>query len=385
MSIRPYRPHAAPALAGLALMALMALLFLPACSESGTGAVEAPAGGSEPAAAPVAAAVAEPGAPAAAPVAGVAPTSVPAAQAAEAPLPVEQIPAVVARLDGRDITREDLLARAGEARGALADRGIQAPPPTRSFYRRVLDDLVGNALLYAELNAQGKAATPAEVDQQLAAVRGQFKTEAEFDQALAARGFDRERLKRELSESLTVQKWVRETVVPSITVTEAEAREFYAQNQARMIEPERVRARHVLVSVDPKATPDQKAEKRKRADELRARIAGGTDFAQVAKEASDDPNSAPRGGDLNWLARGQAPPAFEEAAFALEPGKLSDVIESRFGFHILEVQEKKAESPVAFEQAREQIEQVLKQRKLETSVREKLNQLGSKAKVEILI
>jgi peptidyl-prolyl cis-trans isomerase C len=375
MSIRPIRRRAVAVLVAASCASLLSF----ACGRNAADAEAAPAAAAPSALAPAAATE-----PAAAGAPG-APAAPGAAAAAEPVLAPEQIPAIVARIEGREVTREDLIARAQEARGALAERGVQAPPATRSFYRSVLDDLIGNALLYAELSAQGRAAAPADVDQQVAAVRAQFKTDAEFDQALAGRGFDRDRLRREVTESLTVQKWVRETVMPSIQVSEGEAKEFYDQNQARMVEPERLRARHLLVSVDPQATAEQKAEKRRRVDELRVRIAGGADFAQVAKEASDDPITGPRGGELEWLVRGRAVPAFEKAAFELPPGRLSEVVETRFGFHLIEVHEKKPETRIEFVQARERIEQLLKQRKLEQAVRSKLNDLGAKAKVEILI
>jgi peptidyl-prolyl cis-trans isomerase C len=295
------------------------------------------------------------------------------------------LPAVVARVDGKDVTREDLLSRAAEARGALAQRGVPPPPSTRSFYLQVLDDLIGNALLYRELEGQGLAAPAADVDAQLASVRARFATDAEFDAALAERRFDRDRLRRDIAESLTVQKWVAETVAPKLEVTEAEAREFYTLNEARMIEPERVRARHILVRVDPQGTLEQKQQQKAKTDALRTRIAGGEDFAKVATEASEDPGSGPRGGELGWVTRGQTVPAFEKVAFELEIGKLSDVVETRFGFHLIEVLEKKAEGRIAFEQARTRIEEMLRQRKLEQAVRAKLNELGAKAKIEILL
>ncbi len=324
-----------------------------------------------------------PGAPAAAPLPGSSPGAAP--QGAEPVLAAEQIPEIVARVDGKDVSKGDLLARAAEARGALAERGIEPPASTRTFFRSVLDDLIGNMLLYRELSAAGKAASEADVAGQLAAVRGQFPSEEAFDAALAQRGFDRARLQREISESLTVQKWVRETVVPSIVVSEAEAREFFVANAERMIDPESVRARHVLIGLPTNATPEARAGRRREAEEILGKLAGGADFAAVARESSDDTMTAPRGGELGWVARGQSVPAFEQAAFALEPGKLSGIVESRFGFHIVRIDEKKAQTPLAFEQARPRIEQVLKQRKLEAEVRAKLNELGAKAKVEILI
>lgn len=345
----------------------------PAAGDNGAAPAAATAA-PETAAAPVAATNGQDaGAPSAAP------------QAPEPVLADSEIPEIVARVEGEEITRADLLARAGEARGALAQRGVPPPPSTRTFYRKVLDDLIGNALVFRQQKAAGKEAPAADVAAQMAALRSQFESDADFDKALAERGFDRPRLEREIAESLTVQKWVAESILPTLQVTEAEAREFYTANQERMINPERVRARHILLTVDPEGTAEQKQAARTKLEELRAKLAGGADFATVARESSQDPGSAPRGGELGWIVRGQTVPAFEAAAFAAEVGKLSEVVETRFGFHLLEVQEKVAQSTVPFEQARPRIEELLKQRKMEQVVGEKLNELGSKAKVEILL
>ena len=374
-------------------LATAAVLLVVGCSKgtAGTGQAPAPQPGApaaEPAPAPSAPApaAATPAATAAAAPAGAPPAAAGApAQPLDQILPSDQIPDLVARVDGREFSKSDLLARATEVRSALAQRGVAPPQPTRRFYRSVLDDLIGNFLLHRELSAQGKAASQKEIDDQVAALRGQFASDQEFDGALAQRGFDRARLQRDVAESLTVNRWIADSVVPTIQVSEAEGRQFFAENQERMIRPEGVRARHILVSVAAGDGPEQKAAKRKKAEELRTRLAGGADFGAVAKESSDDPGSAPNGGELGWLHRGQTVPAFEAAAFNLEIGKLSEVVESRFGYHLIEVEEKRAEAKLGFDEVRPQIENMIRQQKIEQAVRARLDELGAKAKIEILI
>jgi peptidyl-prolyl cis-trans isomerase C len=368
---------------GAFLVALFGLGLGLGCSR---GEADATSPAATPAAATPAAAATTP-APAVPPqaAAAAAQPGAPTAPAADVPLAPEQIPAVVARIDGRDVTREDLLARAAEARGALAERGYPSPASTRAFYRKVLDDVIGNRLLFQDLVAQGQAAAAADVDKRLAEIRGQFASAEEFKQALAQRSFDEVRLRRDLEEGLTVQKWVQEKVIPAIAVSEAEVQKFYEDHGDQMQEPESVGASHLLVAVARDATAEQKAAGRKRAEELRARLVAGEDFAAVAREASQDPGSAPRGGDLGRVYRGQTVPEFESAAFALAPGALSDVVETPYGFHVIRVADKKPAGKLALVQVKERIEQSLKQRALEARVRETVQALGNKAKVEILI
>ncbi len=103
---------------------------------------------------------------------------------------------------------------------------------------------------------------------------------------------------------------------------------------------EQVRARHVLLLYPDGATPDQRDSVRALAEELRDRALAGDDFSALAETYSDDPGSAQRGGDLNWFSRGTMVPPFEEAAFGLEVGEVSDVVESEFGLHVIKLDDR---------------------------------------------
>ena len=148
-------------------------------------------------------------------------------------------------------------------------------------------------------------------------------------------------------------------VVALLADQAARVREFYDQHPERYKQPERVRARHVLLRVAPDATEEQVAELRKQADAARARVAGGEDFAVVAKELSEDPGSKEQGGDLGFFARGQMVPPFEEVAFSLEPGQLSEVVKTDFGFHVIRVEERKAAEERSFDDAAREIAEEL--------------------------
>src|SRR5881628_2229768 len=123
-------------------------------------------------------------------------------------------------------------------------------------------------------------------------------------------------------------------------VKDDDVAEYYALHKDdKFTEPEQVRARHILVKVAADAGPDAKAAARKKAEELLAKVKAGADFAALAKERSEDAGSAANGGDLGLFTRGRMTPAFEEAAFALQAGGVSDVVETPFGFHVIKVEE----------------------------------------------
>ena len=125
--------------------------------------------------------------------------------------------------------------------------------------------------------------------------------------------------------------------MPGIAVSEADARAYFDAHPDEFKMPERVHASHILVKVDPNASDASKAESRKKLEGIKARLDGGEDFAKLAEENSDCPSSA-KGGDLGFFTRGQMVAPFEEAAFALNPGDTSDVVETRFGFHLIKSQ-----------------------------------------------
>jgi len=140
-----------------------------------------------------------------------------------------------------------------------------------------------------------------------------------------------------------------------IAKDEPRLRKFYDDNPQRYHKSEQVHARHVLLRVPKDATPDQTAVIEKRMLDLRARLEQGEDFAVIASEASEDPGSKDRGGDLGFFGRGQMVPAFEAAAFGLEPGGLSPVVRTDFGFHVIRTEEKKPAEDTSYEQAQREI------------------------------
>jgi peptidyl-prolyl cis-trans isomerase D len=145
--------------------------------------------------------------------------------------------------------------------------------------------------------------------------------------------------------------------------TRADAiQDLYTKLGSRYNAPEQVRARHILLKVPKDATPEQVEAVRKRAEAVLARLRGGEDFAKVAKQVSEDPGSASRGGDLGFFRRGQMVKEFEEAAFALKPGQLSGLVRTPYGFHVIRVEERKAAVDRPLDQVRGEVAEELLRR-----------------------
>jgi peptidyl-prolyl cis-trans isomerase C len=304
----------------------------------------------------------------------------------EPALSPDKLPAVVAKVNGQEIKKEDLLKALQVAQMQLAQMGRlpQGAPPA-AFYREVLNNLVAQKLLQQEAKKQGITANDQEIDQQIANVKRQFPSEQDFQKALASQGITEASLRQEARDNIAFQKFLRNSVAKG-QVTEQEARAFYDQNQDKMQQPERVHVRHILVKVDEKAPAADKAKAREKAEGLLARVKGGEDFAKVAQEASDDKGSGARGGDLSWVARGQTVPPFENAAFSLKnPNDMTGIVETSFGYHFIQLLERKAASTVPFEQAKGQIQQMLQQQQTQKQMEAQVNALKAKGKVEVFL
>jgi peptidyl-prolyl cis-trans isomerase C len=377
---------------GLALLLSLSTACKPKAEESvmktdntATGQTAAPPSGT--------ASTATPGSPTAPgelpPLAG-APGAVPgqpgANPADNTPMATDKIPAVVAKVNGQAIKKEDLLKGGQVVQMRLAQMGRQVAP-SAAFYRQVLNELIAITLLQQDAKAQGVTPSDQEVQQMLAAQKSRFQNEAAYKQALQQAGITEETLRQQARDQLAVQKYVQTRIAGSINVPDQAARDFYAKNKDKMQMPERVHLRHILIQVPQNAPAADKEKAKQKAAGILKRLQAGEDFAKLAAETSDDAGSKTRGGDVGFLARGQnAPPTFEAAAFALQkPNDLSGVVESPLGYHIIQLVEKQPASTVPFEQVKDRIVAGLKEQEVQKMVAARAGQLRSKGKVEVFI
>jgi len=145
-----------------------------------------------------------------------------------------------------------------------------------------------------------------------------------------------------------------------VQVSDADVQQYYDANQARYMSPEQVRTRHILFQVPADATPEQQAEIRKKAEAVLAKARAGEDFATLAQQNSQD-STAAQGGDLGAVGRGQMVTPFEDAAFALQPGQISDIVETPFGLHVIKVDSRKEATTRTLDEVRPEIVTALTQ------------------------
>ena len=304
------------------------------------------------------------------------------AEPVAAPVPAV-LPEVVARVNGTEISGAELDQALA---AATARMGGAIPADQRGkVVRGLLDDLVARELLLQATKEKGIDVPEAELDARVEQLRGrggsggpirQLPESAEHDGGEAARADE---------GGLAVSKLVITEIAPDVSITPEQVSSYYAANPDEFTQPESIRASHILISVPEGAGAAEKTTARDRAAALREEALGGADFAALARENSDDEGSGAKGGDLGFFPRGSMVPPFEAAAFALGPGELSEVVESRFGYHVIRLTERRAAQPLPIEQVRGRLEQVLKQRQRQERVNSFVEARKAEGKIEILI
>ena len=163
-------------------------------------------------------------------------------------------------------------------------------------------------------------------------------------------------------------------------ISDADVLAYYNQHQAQYQVKEQVKVRHILIAVP--AGSDSKTEEaaKAKAQDLLKQIKGGGNFAELATKFSDDPGSKTQGGELGWLDRGKTVPEFDKAAFTLAPGQTSDVIKTQFGFHILQVEDKKTAHLRPLSEVKAEIVPVLEQQRAGAAMQTFASQLAADAK-----
>jgi peptidyl-prolyl cis-trans isomerase C len=252
------------------------------------------------------------------------------------------------------------------------------------FRKQVLDRLVDEELLFQEAKSRKRVAGKDAVEAEVEKARSQFPTPEAFKEALAQNKLTEAELRAVISRNMSIQAFLEQDVAKGVAVSDAEVHDFYAGNRDKFESPEQARARHILVAVDEKADDKTRQAARAKADDLLAQLKGGASFEELAKKSSDCP-SAPQGGDLGFFGHGQMVPEFDSAAFALKPGELSGVVATKFGYHIIKLEEQKAAGLVPEAEAAPQIREYLVAQKNGEAVDELLKKLRAKAKIEMFL
>jgi len=288
----------------------------------------------------------------------------------------------VAVVDGSSITKADFDREVSIVEQRLMNAGKPLIDSQLSKLKKeVLERLINRELLYQESQRTGIKVRQAEVNEKLEVMKRSFSAEADFESVLKEAHLSEVELKAQIERGLAIDEFITGKFVEKVTLSEDEVKAYYESNSESFKQQEQLRASHILIKVDPQEDKSKITSARMKIEKIQQKLRQGEDFAALAKEFSQCPSSS-NGGDLGYFAQGQMAKPFEDAAFALMPGEISDVVETTFGYHLIKVNDKTPETVMAFDDIKDGLKRYLTQQKVQKEVVLYVQKLKEQATVE---
>jgi peptidyl-prolyl cis-trans isomerase C len=300
--------------------------------------------------------------------------------------PVASMPtdpaAVIAVVDGEKITA----GAVNEEVSKMMNRFGNRMPPERLAQMRdqMVEQAKENLILRTLLTNQVKKENVTVTEEEIKTAVDQFKQSLPegmtMDDLMKQAGMSQEEFNKNITLDLSVNKLLTKVTESIPQPTDEQIKAFYDENKERFSEPETVNARHILISVEPTDDDAAKAAKKAKAEEIQKQLAGGADFAALATEKSDCPSKA-KGGDLGSFSRGQMVKPFEDAAFSQKVNEIGPVVETQFGYHIIQVTDHKQAGTNTLEEMKDRISKILLSQERQKAAQKYIEGLKEKATI----
>ncbi|MEI6563361.1 MAG: peptidylprolyl isomerase [bacterium] len=248
----------------------------------------------------------------------------------------------------------------------LGQKAEQIPPSQMDslmgrFRKQAAQGFIVRTLLSQEADKRKLIVSAKDVDAELAMIKTRLPEGKAMEDILKSEGMTMDQLRSNLTTKIRIDILLKSEVPTNGVVSDADVAKFYNEQKERFAQPETVEARHILIKVDPTDDAKAKADKKTKIDGIRKQLVEGGDFAKIAFENSDCP-SKERGGDLGAFPRGQMVPEFENAAFSQETNAIGPVVETQFGYHIIQVMNRHAAKTSSLDEVKSKLAEHLKQK-----------------------
>lgn len=284
----------------------------------------------------------------------------------------------VATVNGFIITPQDLDQETGLL---MAEMDVRNQPMSiqqaEGFRSQLIENLIERELLYQQAQQKNIKIRSVWVDRAVIELKRRLRRIGTMESYLEMSGLNDDQLRERIRKGLIVKRLLHREVLKRVKVSESQMQAFYQQNPRLFRREEQVRARHILIRTEGKASPED-ALLQIRAIQIKLRQ--GADFAVTALEYSECP-SKNRGGDLGYFTRDQMVSAFSEAAFALAPGEISDIITTRYGYHLIQLVDRRPPTQMDYKDVRKKIERTLRQLKEKNAAENYLSGLRARATI----
>jgi peptidyl-prolyl cis-trans isomerase C len=268
--------------------------------------------------------------------------------------------------------------RAAQQGRPLSDADLSA------VKKQILENLIEAEMLYQQSQKEGVKVNDQAINDQIETIKKRFPDEAAYKKALEGMEISEKEIRSQIQRGLAINQLLDTNVRQKITVTAEESNNFYKSNPNFFEQPEQVKASHILIKVAPDDEESKKIQARKKIETLQKKVRQGEDFGSLAKANSEGP-TAQRSGDLGYFSRGQMVKPFEDAAFALNVGEVSEIVETQFGYHLIKVTDKKPARTIPYKEVQPMVEQHLKNEKEKTEIQNYIENLKKSATIKILI
>lgn len=290
----------------------------------------------------------------------------------------------VLEVDGTKMSRRELEKEVNRKFESIKERipADKRKQVKEDMKRHVMNDFIVRTLLQNEVKRRGITSTPQEYAQALEQLKSSLPTGITLDDLVKKNRITREEMEREIEFGIKINKLVLSQTKKG-KPTEREISRFYEKHRDKFKVPETVHVRHILIARTASDSDAVKAERREKAESVRKQLLEGADFAELAKKYSDCP-SKESGGDLGILARGQTVKPFEDAAFSQAEKVIGPVVETEFGYHVIQVLEKKPARVLTLDEpTKERISAFLIQQRQQEAFESLVKNLRAKAHVVV--
>jgi len=290
-----------------------------------------------------------------------------------------------AEVNGTVVTVNELNSELAQAKRRMAQQGRPVQEADAGKLKnQILDRLIEQQLLYEQSQKEDIKVSAKAVDEHMAKLKERFPSQQEFEKALKELNVNEADIKKKTRMGLAIQELITKDVASKITISDEESEAFYKSHPEFFKQPEQVKASHILIKSDAKDDQAKQDAAKKKIEDIQQKVKNGDDFAGLAKQYSEGP-SAKQEGDLGFFGRGQMVKPFEDAAFSMKPGQVSEVVKTRFGYHLIKVTDQKAAGTLPYKDVKEKIQGYLKQQKVNTELETYINKLKEGAKIEKFI
>ncbi|MEC8957287.1 MAG: peptidylprolyl isomerase [Nitrospinota bacterium] len=304
-----------------------------------------------------------------------------------------EIPKLVARVNGVDIESKYIQFRLSQIIKKINR------PLTIKEKTSIVKDLIEKEIVRELINQQGKkeklVLDNKMIETELESLRSAYSSGDEFNNALKTRNINLEDIKKSMQIDLNARQLLNAQIKGKINISNEDVKKYYEENKSKFQRPEAYHARHILAAYfPPEALRNQTIKELKKNKEFFARMAEekidkvieelkkGADFKELAKNQSDDESSRETGGDLDYIYKGIFDESFDEAAEKLNPGEISEKIKTRFGFHVIQLIEKKPPELATFDEMKPGIQKHLFLEEAKKQVASYIEELKQTASIE---